>query len=171
MFSAIANQPENCVMILRRTTNQEQYFSTGVSYYVTAILRSDSLATLCKATTRTNMAALTLGILSLLFLFVIAFSLQVDGKKSSCDVFLVWMIMESKPKLFVFFPACSQNSVKDSTWQDRLVDWWLSVRKFGASLVIGGMGLSWLIVKLQGKQTVNNKEVGEEKLGKVCYKN
>ncbi|XP_029212555.2 LOW QUALITY PROTEIN: S-adenosyl-L-methionine-dependent tRNA 4-demethylwyosine synthase TYW1-like [Acropora millepora] len=86
------------------------------------------------------MAALTLGILSLLFLFVIAFSLQVD--------------------------ASSQNSVKDSTWQDRLVDWWLSVRKFGASLVIGGMGLSWLIVKLQGKQTVNNKEVGEEKLGK-----
>ena len=103
MFPAIANQPENCVMILRRTTNQEEYFSTGVSYYVTAILRSESLGTLCKATTRNNMAALTVGILSLLFLFVIAFSLQVDGKKSFCDVFVVWIVMESKPKLFVFF--------------------------------------------------------------------
>ena len=51
------------------------------------------------------------------------------------------------------------------------MDWWLSVRKFGASLVIGGMGLSWLIVKLQGKQTANSKEVGEERLRKVCSKN
>lgn len=49
------------------------------------------------------MAAVTVGILSVLFLFMIAFSLQVDGKKSFCDVFLVWMVMESKPKLFVFF--------------------------------------------------------------------
>ena len=122
MFSAIANQPENCVMILRRTTNQEQYFSTGVSYYVTAILRSDSLATLCKATTRNNMAALTLGILSLLFLFVIAFSLQVDGKKSFCDVFVVWMVMESKPKLFVFFQQV--HKIRSKT-QPGKTAWWI----------------------------------------------
>ena len=74
-------------------------------------------------------------------------------------------------KTICFPPAYSKNSVTDSTWQDRFVEWWLSVRKFGASLVIGGMGLSWLIIKLRGKQTANSKEVGEEKLGKVCCKN
>ena len=45
----------------------------------------------------------------------------------------------------------------------------MSVRKFGASLLLGGMGLSWLIVKLRRKQAPDSKEFEKKKTGKVRY--
>jgi len=60
--------------------------------------------------------------------------------------------------IFLSFQADAQSFKpgREPTWQDRLIDWWMSVRVFGASLIIGGVGLSWLIVQLRGKQQPAN---------------
>ncbi|KAL9981267.1 hypothetical protein ACROYT_G009944 [Oculina patagonica] len=47
--------------------------------------------------------------------------------------------------------AHSSKADKKPTWQDKLIDWWMSVRLQGGSLIVGGLGLSWLIIKLRGK--------------------
>ncbi|XP_068750595.1 S-adenosyl-L-methionine-dependent tRNA 4-demethylwyosine synthase TYW1-like isoform X2 [Montipora capricornis] len=62
--------------------------------------------------------------------------------------------------------AYVKNPGREPNWQDRLVEWWMSVRKFGASLLLGGMGLSWLIVKLRRKQAPDIKEFEKKKTGK-----
>lgn len=59
--------------------------------------------------------------------------------------------------------AYVKNPGREPNWQDRLVEWWMSVRKFGASLLLGGMGLSWLIVKLRRKQAPDSKEFEKKK--------
>ena len=57
----------------------------------------------------------------------------------------------------VFFLAHSPKTDREPTWQDKLIDWWLKVRLQGASLLIGGLGLSWLIVKLRGKDKYSSE--------------
>ena len=45
----------------------------------------------------------------------------------------------------------------------------MSVRTFGASLIIGGLGLSWLIIQLRGKPKPDSSEHGEKKIIKVKH--
>ncbi|CAH3108575.1 unnamed protein product [Porites lobata] len=45
------------------------------------------------------------------------------------------------------------------TWQDRLIEWWMSVRGFWASLIVGGILFSQVLVKLRER---NNPAGSEE---------
>ncbi|KAJ7387044.1 S-adenosyl-L-methionine-dependent tRNA 4-demethylwyosine synthase [Desmophyllum pertusum] len=55
--------------------------------------------------------------------------------------------------IFIAFhvDAHSPKADKEPNWQDKLINWWLSVRIPAASLIIGGLSLSWLITRLRGK--------------------
>ncbi|RMX47239.1 hypothetical protein pdam_00012924 [Pocillopora damicornis] len=42
--------------------------------------------------------------------------------------------------------------VRKPNWQDRLITWWMSVRAPIGTLILGGLGLTWLIIKITGKE-------------------
>ncbi|XP_020628317.1 S-adenosyl-L-methionine-dependent tRNA 4-demethylwyosine synthase-like [Orbicella faveolata] len=75
--------------------------------------------------------------LGVIFLLVVCLSFQVDAQSS--------------------------KNVKEPSWQDKLIDWWMSVRVQGATLVLGGLGLSWLIIRLRGKDKYRTEYVQQKK--------
>lgn len=65
---------------------------------------------------------------------------------SRCTVFIPKTDQQNR-----FSIAHSSKNRREPNWQDKLIDWWMSVRVQGATLVLGGLSLSWLIIRLRGK--------------------
>lgn len=60
---------------------------------------------------------------------------------------------------FFFFSGQPLRHDRKPTWQDRLIEWWMSVRVFWASLIVGGILFSQVLVKLRGRNNPADSEV------------
>lgn len=85
---------------------------------------------------------------------------------SQCTVFIPKTDQQN-----LFSIAHSAKNGREPNWQDKLIDWWMSVRVQGATLVLGGLSLSWLIVRLRGKDkyTTENERLRKSKQVKLLW--
>lgn len=58
-----------------------------------------------------------------------------------------------------FFSGQSLRRDRKPTWQDRLIEWWMSVRVFWGSLIVGGILFSQVLVKLRERNNPAGSEV------------
>ena len=57
--------------------------------------------------------------------------------------------------------------VKDSNLQQQFIDWWMSVRIPTFAFIVGGLGMSWLLIKLRGGLNFGSHEKPPGELTKV----